>query len=89
MLEGCEPGQPLTVGQYQDWIQFDRQFNLAFDKTDVFWALHIADFRNANKGDDAVEFRPIDVLPWVDPYADDEGFFSALRGFAAEVQATE
>lgn len=74
--------EELSAGQYLDWCDFHRQFNLAFDKPDIFWALSIADFRNANRGEGDWETKPFDILPWVDPYADDESFIAGLRAFA-------
>jgi hypothetical protein len=72
----------LSSGQFLDWQQYHRQFNLSFEKTDHFWAMHLADYRNAHS-DGAWSIRPIDMLPWVDPYADGEDeFLAQMRSFA-------
>lgn len=81
--------EELDAGQYLDWCQFHKQFNLRFDKTDEFWAISAADYRNAHRGENDQETRPIDLLPWVDPYGDDEAFLAGVRAFAAHVQATQ
>lgn len=79
--------EELTAGQVFDWEQFHRQFNLCFDKEDRFWALALADFRNANRGEDDPETRAIDMLPWVDAYGDDDAFLSQMRMIAGGIQA--
>ncbi len=75
----------MTAGQYWDWVHYHNQFNLAYDKSDFFWALHIADYRNAHKGESGSETRPIDILPWVDPYGDDDSFLATLGALGQEV----
>lgn len=49
----------------------------------------IADFDNVHRGEGAGEIRPVDVLPWIDPYADDESFFASMRAIARELQPQE
>ncbi len=79
--------EELDNGQYGDWVQYHRQYNLEFDKPDVFSAMAIADFRNVNKSDGASDVRPIDVMPWRDPHGgDDDEFLGSIRAFAAVVQ---
>lgn len=79
----------LTAGQYEDWVRYHLQFNIAIDKPDIFAAIQIANFVNAHKSESSTEMRPIDVMPWVDPYGDDDAFFGAMRSLAAEVQSRE
>ena len=69
--------EELSAGQYLDWEQFHRQFNLETNKEDLFWAMHIADYKNAHLPEHEPPFRAIDLLPWIDPYADDPEDFSA------------
>ena len=42
----------------------------------------VADFDNVHRAEGHGEIRPIDVLPWVDPYADDDGFLGNMRAIA-------
>ena len=77
--------EELTAGQVFDWQQFHRQFNLAFDKIDHLMAIGLADFRNANRGD-GPETKAIEMLPWVDPYGDDEAFLAGIRAIAETVK---
>lgn len=81
--------EELDVGQVQDWQQYHRQFNLCFDKTDNFWAMLLAMFRNAHKGESSGDMKPVDFLHWVDQYADEDEFLAQIRAFAATVQKTE
>ena len=81
--------EELTAGQVFDWQQFHRQFNFSFDKEDRLWAVALADFRNANRGEGDPETRPVDMLPWVDAYSDDDGFLAGMRVIADGIQATE
>ncbi len=78
--------EELDNGQIGDWLQYHQQFNLEYDKPDVFSAMLISDFRNANKGDGSFDTRPIDLMPWKDPYGDDDAFVAAIHGFAASAQ---
>jgi hypothetical protein len=78
--------EELDNGQVADWLQYHRQFNLSYEKPDHFWAQLLAYFINANKGENQSDVRPIDMLPWVDPYGDDDEFVASMRAFAATVQ---
>ena len=83
--EGCEPGQALTVGQFNDWMHYHNQFNIGIDKADIMQAMHIADYRNAHKGESDSGVRPVDILWWFDPYADDDAFLATLGALGREV----
>ncbi len=63
--------EDLTIGQYEDWCQFHAQFHLNLDRDDIHWGISIADFRNANKSEGEMPERPIDVMPYADPFEDD------------------
>lgn len=76
----------LTAGQWDDWLQFDRQFNVALGRDDVHWARLIAELICRNLCEN--ESPPTDIRE-CSPYlrhdleledmADQEEFLSRLR----------
>lgn len=64
--------EELTWGQYQDWRQVHRQFNIGIDRLDLIFAKLCVDHANVHKAEGETDLLPVDLLPWMDEFAGDE-----------------
>lgn len=62
----------MSAGTFINWQRFDRQFNLRHNRDDIHWGMAISDYRNAHKSETEPSIRPVDVMPYHDPFAADD-----------------